>query len=73
VPFLQHLVYLLYKGELLAQGQIPGELVAPVGYLGDRLRLVLRLPGVYLDHPDLIRPFVGELFDRGFCEKRPSQ
>jgi hypothetical protein len=41
--------------------------------LGDRLRLVLRLARVYLDHPDLVRPLVGELFDRGFCEKSPSQ
>src|SRR3712207_4696931 len=51
--------------ELLVEGEVAGELVAPVRYLEDRPRLGLELLGVYLDNPDLVGPLVGQLPDRG--------
>src|SRR5215208_4646666 len=64
-PLLQQLVYLFDGMEFLVEGEVAGELVTPVRYLEDRLRLALELLGVYLDHPDLVRPLVGQLPDRG--------
>src|SRR5215212_1677285 len=49
--------------ELLVEGEVAGELVAPVRYLYDRFGLGLELLGVYLDHPDLVRSLVGQLPD----------
>src|SRR5215211_6219041 len=51
--------------ELLVEGEVAGELVTPVRYLDYRLRLGLELLRVYLDHPDLLRPLVCKLPDRG--------
>src|SRR3712207_8142321 len=51
--------------ELLVEGEVAGELVAPVRYLDYSPGLGLELLGVYLDHPDLVRPLVGQLPDRG--------
>src|SRR3712207_7194160 len=64
-PLLQQLVDLFDGMELLVEGEVAGELVTPVRYLYYRPRLGLELLGVYLDHPDLVWPLVGELPDRG--------
>src|SRR5215212_4155875 len=64
-PLLQQLVDLFDGMELLVEGEVAGELVTPVRYLDYRPRLGLELLGVYLDHPDLVRPLVGQLPERG--------
>src|SRR5829696_7970687 len=49
--FLQQLIDLFDGMELLVEGEVAGELIAPVRYLDDRPRLGLELLEVYLDHP----------------------
>src|SRR5215212_10814246 len=62
-PLLKQLVDLFDGMNLLVEGEVAEELVAPVGYLDYRPRLGLELLWVYLDHPDLVGAIVCQLPD----------
>src|SRR5215208_6480820 len=67
---LEQLIDLFDGTKLLVEGEIAGELVAPVHYLEDRPRLGLELLGVNLDHPDLVRSLVCQFPDRGVLREQ---
>jgi hypothetical protein len=55
------------------QRQVARQLVAAVGDLDHRGRLVVAGAGVDLDHPELVRAGVDQLPDGRVLENRPSQ
>src|SRR5215208_5986689 len=62
---LEQLIDLFDGTKLLVEGEVAGELVAPVHNLEDRPRLALQFLGVDLDHPDLLWALVCQFPDRG--------
>src|SRR4029450_6623972 len=67
---LEQLIDLFDGTKLLVEGEVTRELVAPVYYLDDCLRLGLEFLGVNLDHPDLVRSLVCQFPDRGVLREQ---